>query len=313
MFFHKSLIVSAILCSTVAGQAQSTASAASTTNAARATRDTIATLNRLESFTPEPDFARPSPGDADLGEQLILLEKNQYRSLNLSGGYSTTWTSNAFYTPSNPSSDVIMGLYADAIFLPHLGANWYFEGGAAIRGFRYFRNPVLDFNAVEATTGLLKIFPEIWDIGVYGRYEYDMLWYPGGSEILHEHTLAVGARKTWSLSRAQTLFFSFEADFSLGGYPDYAMAHEFTFFASHQVQWTRWFYSSLYYQMAIFDFRYVDRADLRNYLGIVAGVQPFKWLNVSASSWLGWNASDDSFYDFFVANAGGAITATINF
>jgi len=287
--------------------------AAAAANAARNTRDTISALNRLESPSPSQEFAMSSPGDADLGDQVILTETDLYKPLTFGAGYSTTWTSNAFYTPSNASSDVVMGAYLEGLYLPHLGNNFFLEGAAAIRGFRYFRNPILDFNAVEVSAGLLKIIPELWGIGVYGRYQYDMLWYPGGGEILHEHTLVAGVRKGVTLSRAQTLFFSLEADFSLGGFPDFAMAHEFSFFASHQVEWTRYLYSSLYYQMAVYDFRYDNRADLRNTLGLLAGVQPFPWLNLSATTWLGWNASNDSFYDFFVVNAGGAVTATINF
>ncbi len=282
-------------------------------NAARTTRDTLAALNRIDTFTPNDTFAPSSPADADLGEQLLLTKSRSYLPFNIGAGYSTTWTSNAFYTPSSPSSDVIMSAYAEAVALPHLGNNYFFEGAGSIRGFRYFRNPVLDFNAVDASAGILKVFRELWDVGVYGRYEYNLLFAPGGGQILHEHSLVTGARKTFQFSRANALFVSAEADFSLGGNPGYALAHEFSLFAAHQIDWSRAFNTSLFYQMAVYDFREGGRGDLRNTLGLSAALRPLKWLTLSGSAWLGWNASNEEEYDFFVGNVGGAITALISF
>lgn len=206
-----------------------------------------------------------------------------------------------------------MSAYAEALALPHLGNNFFFEGSANLTGYRYFRNPVLDFNSLEATAGLLKVFREFHDVGIYGRYEYSFLFGRDGNEILHEHSLATGIRKTFQFSRANALFVAAEADFVLGGEPDYALAHDFSFFAAHQVDWSRYFNTSLFYQMNIYDFLENGRADLRNSLGLNLNFRPLKWVTVSATSWLGWNASNREEYDYFVANIGGSITASVNF
>ncbi|MDX2081317.1 MAG: hypothetical protein SFU53_11085 [Terrimicrobiaceae bacterium] len=281
---------------------------------ARVTRDTLSALNRFESFTPADEFAPTSPADPDLGEQLLLTKKQRYRPFSINANWSTTWTSNAFYTPSNPSSDVLMSAGAELVALPHLGGNFFLEGTGSFRGYRYFRNPVLDFNSVDATAGVLKVFRELWDIGVYGRYEYSGLFNPrSGGELLHEHSLVVGARKMFQFSRAHALFVSAEADFTLGGEPEYALAHDFTFFAAHQVQWTRFVQTSFYYQMQALSFLEGGRADLRNNFGFSVNLQPLRWLTVYSTTWLGWNASTEAEYEFFVANLGGGVGASINF
>lgn len=281
--------------------------------AARNTRDTLSALNRIESFTPNDQFAVASPADPDLGEQLLLTPADRYQPFSMGAGYATTWTSNAFYTPDSQSSDVFMSAFANAIALPHLGGNFFFEGAASFTGYRYFRNPVLDFNSLEASAGILKVFREFADLGLYARYEYTLLFGRTGGELLQEHSLVTGLRKTFQFSRANALFLSAEADFVLGGEPGFALAHDFSVFAAHQIDWTRYIQTSLFYQMNVLAFVEGDRADVRNSFGLSVGFKPLQWINISASSWLGFNASNQSEFDYFVGNIGGGITASINF
>lgn len=289
-------------------------SAQTLTDAARTTRDTLSALNRFDSFSPTDDFASPSPADSDLGEQLLLTQNQRYRPFSVRANWATTWTSNAFYTPDNPVGDVFMSASAEAVALPHLGNNYFLEATARLEGYRFFRNPVLDFNSIEAGAGLLKVFREFADLGVYARYEYSELFSPrGAGELLHEHSLITGARKMFQFSRANALFLSAEASFTLGGAPEYALASEYTFFAAHQLQWSRYFQTSLFYQMQTLAFLEGGRADVRNSLGLSLNLQPVKWLSIYSSMWLGWNASNEEQYNFFVANLGGGVGASINF
>lgn len=283
-------------------------------NVARTTQNTLSALDRFQAFSPADDFASPSPADTDLGEQLLLTRSQRYRPFSINANYATTWTSNAFYTANHPVSDVFMNGSVGAVALPHLGNNFFFEATARIQAYRYFVNPVLDFNSIQAGAGLLKVFREFGDVGLYARYEYSELFSPrGAGELLHEHSIITGVRKMFQFSRANALFLSAEANFSLGGSPAYALTSEYTFFAAHQIQWTRYLQSSLYYQMQALAFNQGGRADLRNNLGLTFNVQPFKWLSVYSTTWLGWNASNQSQYDFFVANLGGGVGAAISF
>jgi len=283
-------------------------------NAARTTQDTLSAFNRLDSFSPADDFANPSPADADLGEQLLLTRNQRYRPFSINANWATTWTSNAFYTPNHPVSDVFMSGSVGAVALPHLGNNYFLEASAKVQGYRYFRNPVLDFNSIEAGAGIVKVFREFSDVGVYARYQYSELFSArGAGELLHEHSIITGVRKMFQFSRAHALFLSAEAAFCLGGTPDYALASEYTFFAAHQVQWTRTLQSSLYYQMQTLAFADGGRADFRNSLGLSLNYQPLKWFSVYTTTWLGWNASNEEQYNFFAANLGGGLGASINF
>ena len=293
---------------------QVTAEAQTLSNAARTTSDTQAAQDRFDSFSPADDFANPSPADSDLGEQLLLTRSQRYRPFSISANWATTWTSNAFYTPNNPVGDVFMNGSVGGVALPHLGNNYFFEASARVQVYRFFRNPVLDFNSVVAGAGFLKVIRELGDVGLYARYQYSDLVSPhGAGELLHEHVIITGARKMFQFSRAQALFLSAEASFNLGGVPDYALASQYTLFAAHQVQWTRAIQSSLYYQMQTLAFAEGGRTDLRNNLGISFNLQPYKWLSIYSSTWLGWNASNQSEYNFFAANLGGGVGANISF
>lgn len=281
---------------------------------ARTTQRTLTALDRFQSLSPADDFASPSPADNDLGEQLLLTQSQRYRPFSINANWATTWTSNAFYTPDHPVSDVFMNGSVGAVALPHLGNNFFFEATGRIQAYRYFVNPVLDFNSIQAGAGILKVFREFGDVGVYGRYEYSELFSArGAGELLHEHSLIAGVRKMFQFSRANALFLSAEANFSLGGSPAYALTSEYTFFAAHQIQWTRYIQSSLYYQVQALAFNEGGRADLRNNLGFSFNIQPLKWLSVYSTTWLGWNASNQSQYNFFVANLGGGLGAAISF
>jgi hypothetical protein len=282
-------------------------------DSARNTTRTFAALDRVSAFTPEDQFAPGSPADADIGEALILTPNERYRPFSLGVTYNTLWTSNAFYTPDAPVGDVIMGLFAEAIVLPHLGNNFFLDTAVRVGGYRYFENSGLDFNSLAAAAGLLKVFREFYDVGVYARYEYSYLWEGSGTTLLSEHSISVGARKTFQINRANAVFVEAEADFSLGGWPDYALASEYSLSLAHQIQWARYFNTSTFYQLAAYDFSDGGRADLRNYLGLSAGFKPVRWVTLSASAWLGWNASNEGEYDFFVANLGGSLGASINF
>lgn len=293
---------------------QRPAPAQTLSNAARTTRDTLSALNRLDSFSAADEFAPASPADTDLGEQLLLTQNQRYRPFTFNANWATTWTSNAFYTPGKPVSDVFMNASVEAVALPHLGNNYFLEATARVQGYRYFRNPILDFNSIEAGAGVLKVFREFADVGLYARYEYSELWSPrGAGELLHEHSLITGARKVFQFSRANALFLSAEANFSLGGSPGYALSSEYTLFAAHQVQWTRYFQSSFFYQMQTLAFTQGGRADFRNNLGLTFNIQPLKWVTLYSTTWLGWNASNESQYNFFVANLGGGVGASVNF
>ena len=301
-------LVLAVLLTAIPARAQSVA------NAARSTRDTLSVWDRFDSFGPADGFASPSPADADLGEQQLLARNQRYRPFSINANYSTTWTSNAFYTPNNPVSDVMMGVSLGAVVLPHLGNNFFFEGAGKIQGYRYFLNPVLDFNSIQASAGLLKVFREFGDLGLYAKYEYAELFSPrGAGELLHEHSIVTGVRKMFQFSRANSLYLSAEASFSLGGDPSYALASEYLFFAAHQIQWSRYVQTSLFYQMQTLAFQDDGRADFRNSLGFTVNFLPLKWLSFYSTTWLGWNASNQSQYNFFVANLGGGLGASINF
>ena len=291
-----------------------TAEAQTLSEAARNTQNTQAALDRSDAFSPADNFANPSSADADLGEQLLLTKRQGYQAFSINANWATTWTNNAFYTPGNRVSDVFMNASVGASALPHLGNNFFLEATARVQGYRYFRNPSLDFNSVVAGAGLLKMIPEFGDVGLYARYQYTDLFSPrGAGELLHQNVIMTGARKGFQLTTAQSIFLSAEASFNLGGMPNYALASQYTLFAAHQIQWTKCLQSSLYYQMQTLAFAEGGRADFRNNLGISFNLQPYKWLSIYSSTWLGWNASNQSEYNFFAANLGGGLGVNISF
>ncbi len=267
------------------------------------------------SMTSSEAFAPASPADPDIGEQVLLQSSQKYQPFTAWTNWNVLWTNNAqLLDATSHGSDTVMTGTLGGGYLPYLGNNLFADFSAEQSIFRYAENGFLDFNSLQLKAGLIYVIRDLGDLALFAHYTYDLLTARGfNRQIYDDHTLSFGARKTFSLNRANRLYTSLTADFTLGGEPSYALRNDFSWLAGYQLSVTRNVKLDLYYHVAAQDYRYADRADFNQLIGGGVTFEVTKWLSVQAISTVGINRSTDETYDYFAANLGGGIGLLVNF
>jgi hypothetical protein len=273
-------------------------------------------LNRVatSALTTQAGFAAPSPGDPDLGEQLLLTRNERYRSLSLFGSVDEFFTTNAFLTRNNVRSDWFTAMQAGALWLPHISGNLYGQATVRQQLFRYARFSELSFNSTELGAGLIYVFRQLGDLSLSGGYVYNLLTNASSTqEIFHEQVLRFSLQKPFVLSRAHYLYTGLTADVVLAGQPEYALRHRFYGFAGYQVALTRMLSANVFYQIGYLPFLENQRSDWNQIISGSLVLSPTNWFSVSTSLNAAFNASNDSFFEYNVLNVGVGVNALFRF
>lgn len=268
----------------------------------------------IERAAADPAFAMPSPGDTDLGEQLILTRRERYRSLTIFGNVTEYFTTNAFLTRSNPRSDWFTAMQVGATWQPHLGGGLFGEGTARQQLFRYARFSELSFNSLDVGGGLIYVMPGLGDLSLYGRYNYNLLTNASANRALfHEQTLQFGLQKPIVFSRAHFAFVGFASDIVLEGDPGFALRDRFALYAGYQLNITRFLEAGLFYQIGYLPFRENNRHDWNQILSAGLAWRIIGDFSVNAMVSAAFNHSNDEFFDYSVLNVGAGVSGMLRF
>lgn len=273
-------------------------------------------MERLADSVPSSviGFAEPSPGDSDLGEQLLLTPQQRYQSFYFYGGATQFFTSDATLVDDNFGADWFTMLQAGINWTPHLGGNLYGEAFVRQDLFRYARYPELNFNSTNLGAGLIYVVRPLGDLSVYGRYGYTFLTNAAASnQIFDEQFLKFGLQKPFQFSRAHTLWLGTNATISLAGSPSFSLRDQFAGYASYQVSLSRRLSFNAFYQLAYYPFREGGRADWNQILSGSLSYQVWEWFTLSTLVSGAFNTSNESFYDYSVLNLGFGLNAAIQF
>jgi len=273
-------------------------------------------MNRISdsALSTQAAFATPSPGDEDLGEQLLLTDTRGYRSLTLYGSATEYYTTNASLVDDHLGSDWFTLLQAGLLWVPHLGGNFYGELSARQDLFRYARHSELSFNSTNLGAGLTYVFRQLGDLSLAGRYGFNLLTdASSSSQIYREQFLKFSLQKPFVLSRAHFLFTGISAQLVLEGTPDFALRDQFLWFAGYQANLTRSLSLNTYFQLGYMPFREGGRSDWNQILSGAITWNAWRWFSVSALVSASFNSSNESFYNYSVLNLGGGINGSIQF
>lgn len=256
--------------------------------------------------------APASPGDPDLGEQVILKKQEKPQPFSLFGTLSGFYTSNAALTNRNEADDLFAVAEIGVGYQQRLTSDFVAEINVRQAMFRYDEFDELDFESLNAGFGLTYVLRPLWNIALSARYNFNRL--TDGSdhhEFFTNHTLTLGLLKTFSFSKAHYGYAGYASIFGWSD-PVAPQRDEHGIFLGYRASLTRSLSTELYYRIAIFD--YVDgREDLNQTLVAVARYDATSWLSFSLSASLGWNNSDRDVFDYEVFNAGAGIAAAVNF
>jgi len=106
------------------------------------------------TVTDMPDIASESPGDEDLGQQLLLKRKKDVKTLFVFAETSANYTSNVGLTDGFEEEDWFWHTRFGAVWQPRLGPNLIGNVTLTQDFFRYDAFSELDFDSLNAGTGL---------------------------------------------------------------------------------------------------------------------------------------------------------------
>lgn len=261
-------------------------------------------------------FGAPStPGDGDLGQQHILQRQDQYKAFRLFGDFSTLWTNNVTLLDINPQSDTLFIGTVGGQWAPILADSLVANVTVSQQFFRYAEFDGLDFDSFNAGAGLTYVINELDGLSASLGYNYNRLnrGQDYGNEFYNAQSINLTLQKPWALSSAQLLFVGFVAEFDFAG-PQVTERNDYRLYAGYQVDLTRDFTASLFYQLALYDYtNFNGRQDLNNTVSASGTYEFTDWFSVTATASGGFNNSNIPVFNYDVFTGGGNITFTLVF
>jgi hypothetical protein len=293
-----------------------------------------AQLTREQAPSPFPPTVPPSgvegghivaaPGDADLGEQQILKRVEGYQPFTISAGAPFYWTSNVALTSSGEQSDFVVAPAAAAFYEPRITSTLYGLIDVREQLFYYDRFDNFNFGSFDFEVGLRYIVPQWHNLLLRVEYDYNRLTEKNSfAAFFQNHGFILNAEIPFRFGRAQQLALGAAANISAAaeesGQPPppatsiSARRNDYEVYLGYSVILARSFFVNAVGRIVVRDYWEGDRTDVSEILALTANYQVNKYLTVSAVSTLAANQSNQSVFDYEVANVGGAVALAVKF
>ncbi len=262
-------------------------------------------VNNIASVSPTAD-----------AKQVIAQAPDRYRSLTLTGGVDEYFTTNAFSSHSTPQCDFFTVLQAAAVWMPHLTGNLYGEITISEQLYRYARFSSLSINNLDAGAGLIYIIPELKNLTLFTRYNYNLITNASAdNQIYHDQTLAFGLQHAIPYGGTiQALAYGgLSAEIILEGWPGYSLSETIGGYLGNEIKITRHLKLNTLYQLLYLPFLQNHRADWSHFLSASLTWEPLPYLTLSASTSGIFNVSNDTYYSYDALNVGASLAARLQF
>ena len=264
-----------------------------------------------------------APGDADLGEQQILKRVEEYHPFTISAGAPFYWTSNVALTRSGEQSDFVVAPAAAAFYEPRITSTLYGLIDVREQLFYYDRFDGFDFGSFDFEVGLRYIVPQWHNLLLRVEYDYNRLTAKNSfAAFFQNHAFIVNAEIPFRLGRAQQLSLGADANISAAaeesGQPPNinaisARRNDYGIYLGYSVIVARSFFVNAVGRIVVRQYWEGGRDDLSEILALTANYRVNKFLTVSAVSTLAASQSNQSVFDYNVANLGGAVALSVKF
>ncbi len=285
-------------------------------DAAAGNRTVLQSANKISSdlLQEENAFAPASPGDSDLGQQLILKRNEKVQPFRFSLDSSEFWTDNAANARTGKKQDWFYSGGASFSYQPRLGKRFFFDSSLGEHWYRYSKLNELDFESGEASAGLIVIMPELANSVLYANYYYERITQGlGDSPIYTTQNIRVGAQKTFLIDRLQSANLGLMASFALDSDPVALRRHEYSVNTGYNYKIMRDLILSVSYRAAFYDYFKAARQDWYHSFGVVLSYQPREWLELAASYNYTLNRSSLSQFSYDSQLAGPSVSLKVRF
>lgn len=233
------------------------------------------------------DFAPFSPADSDLGVQEILGQYKRLPPVRVEVTSDFYWTDNA--PAATRSLDDESWLWAGRVaasWQPRIASGWFADLGVDQQMFQFDQGDAVDFENLQVYAGVVKMLPDLDDLILFGRFEYQILTVDTFDNTAYETPrVRVGAQKVLFNTPHHHIAAGISGAFDLGADPDvlerndYSVDLHYTWFITDHVSTT------LSYQANWWDFDQPtpgffggtkDRRDFNQVAGLELAYQPWK-------------------------------------
>lgn len=255
-----------------------------------------------------------SPNDPDLGEQQILKHAEQYQPFSASVGVPFYWTSNVALVNSGEESDFIVAPGASVSYAPRFSKRLYGSVGVSEQLFYYDRFSEFNFGSFDVGAGLSYLCPELHNLVLRAAYHYNRLTSDNSfDDFFSDHSLTLGADMPFRIGRAQQVSIGVQTNISLAADPEPPRRSDFEAYVGYGVQLSRSFSLNASGRIVVREYHQGDRTDVSEVLALSASYRVMKYVTASAVTSFAANQSDQSVFDYEVANIGGAVGLSITF
>jgi hypothetical protein len=258
-------------------------------------------------------YAAPSENDADLGVQAILKRQEQYRRFTFTLSTPFFYTTNVALTRNGEVGD---GVFAPALTLayqPRIAKTLYGEVIVVQQLFYYDRFTDFNFTSFDAIAGVVWYLPQYHNLALRLRYDFNRLTDDQFDEFFQNHSIVAIAEMPFQFGQAMQLNLGALANISVSSDPQTPRRNDFEVYAGYAVQLSRSFSVDAVGRFIVKDYYKGDRTDINEILALTANYRLRTWLTLSAIATFSWNQSNQSVFDYYVADLGGGVSVTFKF
>ena len=255
-----------------------------------------------------------SPNDKDIGEQQILKRVEEYKPFTISVYSPFYWTSNAALVSRGEQDDVLVAPGVTLMYQPRITNTFYAQVGVIQQFFFYDQLTELNFASLDVIAGLVYYLPQFHNLSLRGYYDYNRLTDTDNfDELFVNHSIILNAELPFRIARAQQIFLGLNLNLSFYGNPESPRRNNYSLYGNYDLALSRSFSLDAGFQFVVRDYYSGDRTDVNEILALSANYRVRDWLTLSALSSFSWNQSNQSVFDYSVANIGGGVALTLKF
>jgi hypothetical protein len=235
----------------------------------------------------ENNFAVHTPGDSDIGQQLILKRQDRYQPFYASLDSAEYYTNNAANVHTGAEKDWFFVGGATIGWQPRITSRIYFDTWVAQHLFRYDKLSGLDYEDGEASVGAIVVMPEIWNTLWHIHYYYERTTQGLDNKPVYQtHTIRAGVQKTILVNRLNSFNLSLLAALSAAASPKELQRHEYSFYGAWNYKILQELFFTASYRLGYYDyFNFQGREDWYHNFGVALNYRPKDWLEFALS----WN------------------------
>ena len=267
-------------------------------------RDPVPNLRPLErpsNTDNRADFTAASPGDDDLGQQIILKSRKEYQPITASMSTGITFTNNVGLSAQFSQEDWLWQSGLNVSYEPRFSN--YAQGflGISAEAFRYDEFNEFDFESTTLSAGIDYHLQYLGGLNAGLRFDYNRLTSDFGEEIFSNRAATITLSKIYIINRAQYFYTSANVALSWSD-PARAARNEYLLSAGYRLQVTRGLNMSLLMRLGYYEYTETSREDSNEVLQISTGYSVTQWLTANASLSYGFNQSNRTGFDYEVLN-----------